>query len=121
MIESFDSIEAHGKFSEKLSDRAGNFGRTVGKAAAARGSGEAHNIATEAEKRVVKKIAAFINKLVKDEKPDGWYLAAETAITGQLKDSIAPEVKATLEKHVPANLTKAEKGEIIKRFLEKTA
>jgi hypothetical protein len=117
MIESIDSVEAHGKFSDKLSDRAGNFGRTVGQAAAARGSGEAHNIVSETEKRVVKKIAGFINKIVKDENPDGWYLAAEKAITSQLQEGIEPEVKTKLEKSIQANLTKAEKSEIIKRFV----
>jgi hypothetical protein len=117
MIESIDSIEAHGKFSDKLSDRAGNFGRTVGQVAAARGSGEAHNIETETEKRVIKKIAGFINKMVKDENPDGWYLATEKAINGQLQDSLDPEVRLKLEKHIQANLTKADKSEIIKRFV----
>lgn len=117
MIESIDSVEAHGKFSDKLSDRAGNFGRTVGQAAAARGSGEAHNIVSETEKRVIKKIAGFINKIVKDENPNGWYLAAEKSINGQLQDSIDTEVRLKLEKQVQANLTKSEKSEIIKRFI----
>jgi hypothetical protein len=114
LIENIDSVEVHGKFSDKLSDKAGNFGRAVGPAG---GSGEAHNIATETEKRVVKKIAGFINKIVKEENPDGWYLAAETAINGQLLDYIDADVKAKLEKHIQANLTKAEKSEIIKRFI----
>jgi hypothetical protein len=114
MIESFDSIEAHGRFADKLSDKAGNFGRAVGPAG---GSGEAHNITAETEKRVVKRIAGFINKIVKDEKPESWYLAAETAINGQLQDCIDAEVKAKLEKHIQANLTKADKNEIIKRFV----
>jgi len=114
MIESFDSLEAHGKFSDKLSDKAGNFGRAVGPAG---GSGEAHSIITETEKRALKKIAGFINRTVRDEKPISWYLAAETAINGQLLDLLDGDIRQKLEKHVQANLTKADKSEIIKRFV----
>lgn len=117
LIESIDSIEAHGKYSDKMSDRAGNFGGAVGKTAEAKGSGETLNIVMETEKRVIKKIAGFINKMVKDENPDSWYLAAEKAINSQVLNAIDPEVKTKLAKSIPANLTKADKSEIIKRFM----
>jgi len=50
LIESFDSVEAHGKYSEKVTDQAGKFGSASGKSWA-KGYGEAHNIDIENEKK----------------------------------------------------------------------
>jgi len=117
LIESFDAIDARGKFSDKFSDQAGNFGESVGKNSSAKGSGEAHNIEIENEKRLIKTIAKNIAKIVKDERCDVWHLAAEKAINGQILEFIEPGVKAKLQKNIPSNLTKADKTEIVNRFV----
>ncbi|HMK59604.1 MAG TPA: host attachment protein [Dissulfurispiraceae bacterium] len=117
LIEQFDSLEAHGKYSEKFSDQAGNFGESVGKSSFAKGSGEAHNIQIENEKRLIRNIARTINRIIAEEKCDGWHLAAEKAINGQIVESLDQVVKSKLEKNIAANLTKADKSEIIGRFL----
>ncbi len=117
LIESFDSLEAHGKYSEKVTDQAGNFGESVGKSSSAKGSGEAHNIDLENEKRMIRNIAKTINKIVKEEKCDNWHLAAEKGINSQILDSIDPAVKTRLEKNIPVNLTKLDKNEIVSRFV----
>jgi hypothetical protein len=116
LIESFDSVEAHGKYSEKVTDQAGKFGSASGKSWA-KGYGEAHNIDIENERRTVKNIAKTINKIIREEKCDGWHLAAEKAINGQIVDCLDAEVKAKLEKNIAADFTKVEKSEIINRFL----
>ncbi len=118
LIESFDSVEAHGKYSSKFSDQAGNFGESVGKGTFAKGSGEAHNIDIENEKRIVKNIAKSIAKIVASEKGcDAWHLAAEKSINGQILEFLDPGVKAKLEKNIASNLTKADKTEIVSRFV----
>ena len=117
LIESFDSLEAHGKFSDKVTDSAGKFGESVGKNSFVQGSGEAHNIDTENEKRLVKNIAKSINKIVIERNCDSWLLAAEKAINGQIVEYLDPAVKSKLEKNIAANLTKAEKTEIVSRFM----
>ena len=117
LIESFDSLEAHGKFSDKVTDSAGKFGESVGKNSFVQGSGEAHNIDTENEKRLVKNIAKSINKIVIERNCDSWFLAAEKAINGQIVEYLDPAVKSKLEKNIAANLTKAEKTEIVSRFM----
>jgi hypothetical protein len=116
LIESFDSLEAHGKYADKVTDQAGKFGSASGKSWA-KGYGEQHNIDTENEKRTIKNIARTINKIIRGEKCDGWHLAAEKAINGQIVESLDQEVKAKLEKNIAANLTKADKSEIVNRFL----
>ena len=57
LIESYDSIEAHGKLSDLLSDSAGRFGVGGGKNGAAKGYGEPHHIETEMEKTASKLIS----------------------------------------------------------------
>jgi hypothetical protein len=119
MIESFDLSEAHEKFSDKYSDQSGNFGGAVGKNAAATGFGEAHNITTEKEKRLVKNIAQSINRIIRADHCDGWYMAAVKTINNQVVALLDNEVKAKLEKNISADLTKAPKSEIIARFTAK--
>jgi len=116
LIESFDSIEAHGRYSEKVTDQAGKFGAANGKNWA-KGYGEAHNIDIENEKRIIKNIAKTIHKIIKEGPCDSWHLAAEKAINGQIVDCLEPAVKAKLEKNIAANLTKADKNEIVSRFV----
>jgi hypothetical protein len=116
LIESFDLLDAHEKFSDKYSDQSGNFGAAVGKNSSATGFGEAHNIAIEREKRLVKNIAQSINKIIRADHCDGWYLATVKAINGQVVSFLDNEVKAKLEKNISADLTKSPKSEIIARF-----
>jgi protein required for attachment to host cells len=117
LIDSFDSLEAHGKFSEKVTDSAGKFGESVGKNSSVQGSGEAHSIDLENERRSIKNIAKSINKMVIEKNCDAWLMAAEKAINGQIVEYLDPAVKAKLEKNIAANLTKADKTEIISRFM----
>jgi hypothetical protein len=116
MIDSYDSIEGHGKLVDKLSDTAGRFGRGGGKEEAAMGSGERHNIETETEKRLIKMIAKNIDALIAGEKCGVWHLAAAKKINRQVIDKLKPEVKAKLDKNITADLTKIDKSAILNYF-----
>ncbi|MDP2156122.1 MAG: host attachment protein [Nitrospirota bacterium] len=116
LIESYDSIEAHGKLSDKLSDTAGRFGVGGGKNGAAKGYGEPHNIELEMERKATKLIASDINAIIKKEGSPKWYLAASTMINSQILDNLEAEVKAKLDKNIMSNLTKTDKSDIMKHF-----
>ncbi len=116
LIESYDSIEAHGKLSDKLSDTAGRFGVGGGKNGAAKGYGEPHNIELEMERKATKLIASDINAIIKKEGSPKWYLAASTMINSQILDNLDAEVKAKLDKNIMSNLTKTDKSDIMKHF-----
>ncbi|GBD96238.1 MAG TPA: hypothetical protein ENG83_06295 [Nitrospirae bacterium] len=116
LIESYDSIEGHGKLGDKLSDAAGRFGRGGGKDEVAKGSGERHNIELETEKRLTKMIAKDIEALIGSEKCKKWYLAACEKINSQIIENLKPEVKAGLVKNIVGDLTKINKSEILSRF-----
>jgi hypothetical protein len=119
MIDSYDSIEGHGKLGDKLSDAAGRFSRGGGKDEVAQGSGERHNIGLETEKKIIKMIAKDIGAVVDSEKCEKWYLAAGEKINSQIVANLKPEVKAKLDKNIIANLSKINQFEILSHFIEK--
>jgi hypothetical protein len=116
LIESYDSIEAHGKLSDKLSDTSGRFGMGGGKNGAAKGYGEPHNIELEMEKKAAKLISNDINAIIKKEGSPKWYLAASKMINSQILDNLDAGVKAKLDKNIMSNLTKTDKSDIMKHF-----
>ena len=121
LIESYDSIEARLKLSDKLSDAAGRFRLSGGRNGKAAGYSEAHNLELETEKRLVKQIAMDISELVSREKCETWFLAANRDINAQIVDNLEPSVKAKLRKNVPCNLTKAGRNEILEHFSREEA
>jgi hypothetical protein len=121
LIESYESIEARLKLSDKLSDAAGRYRQDSGKNGKAAGFGEAHNIALEAEKRLIRQIAADITEIVLREKCDKWSLAAPRNINGQILDHLETHVKAKLGRNVPSNLTKTGKTELLTYFTSPAA
>ncbi len=116
LIESYDSIDGHGKLGEKLSDAAGRFRRGGRKEEAAKGSGERHNIKLETEKRLIKMIAKDIGTHVVSEKCDKWFLAAARKINRQIVENLKPEIKDKMSKNLSADLTKVKKSEILGHF-----
>jgi hypothetical protein len=116
LIESYDSVEAHGRLSDKLSDTSGRFGMAGGKNGAAKGYGEPHNMELEMEKKAAKLIAKDINSIISKEAPSKWYLAASKKLNSQILDGLESGVKAKLDKNITSNLTKTDKSEIMKYF-----
>lgn len=115
LIKSFDSIEAHEKLSESLTDQAGRFGLSGGKMGV-KGNGEAHSITNENSKRMTKRIAGNIERIVKSEESEGWCLAAPKALNNQILDNLDKSIKDRLQKNVSADLTKKSKTEVLRYF-----
>ena len=116
LIESYDSIEGHGKLGDKLSDTGGRFRRSGGKDEVAKGSGERHNIEREMEKKLSKMIAKDIDALIENENCNEWYLASGKKINRIIIDNLKPEVKDRLVKNITADLTGVGKSEILSHF-----
>jgi len=116
LIESYESIDGHGKLSEKLSDTAGRFEGGGGKGEVAKGYGEAHNLESELIRKLEKMIAMDINALVIKEDCESWYLAAGKKINKEIINKLEPEVKAKLKKNIPVDLTKVQKSDILSHF-----
>ena len=116
LIESYDSIDAHGKLGEKLSDRAGRFKRGEGQRKEAMGSGEPHNMKTELERRLTKLIANDITTLITKEDFPKWDLSAPGKINGKIIEHLAPAVKNKLGRSITADLTRTAKSKILSYF-----
>lgn len=112
---SYDSIEAHGRLGDRLSDEAGRFGVNGGRKGI-KGYGEPHNIRLEMRRKLIKQIANEINNLIKNTKYEKWCLAAGKNINNQIIKNLEPAVKERLEKNVMADLTKTRKSEILDYF-----
>jgi len=116
LVESYDSVEGHGKLSEKVSDGAGRFGVGGGKNGAPKGYGEPHNIELEAEKKAAKLIAKDIVAIIGREGIKKWWFAAANKLNSLIMENLDPEIKAKMDKNINSNLTKTNKSEILKHF-----
>jgi hypothetical protein len=115
LIESYDSVEAHARLVDKVSDSAGRFSRKAG-GTKAKGYPEPHNIALEEEKKSIKKIADDIDALIEKNDSGEWYFAAPTEINSRIVEKLSPETRARLAKNVSADITKAKKADILSYF-----
>jgi hypothetical protein len=116
LVESYDSIEAHGKLSERVSDGAGRFSEGGGKNGAAKGYGEPHNIELEAEKKTAKLIAKDIAAIIGREGIKKWWFAAANKLNSLVIEHLDTDIKAKMDKNINSNLTKTNKSEILKHF-----
>jgi hypothetical protein len=118
LLEEFESPEAHGKLVEKVTDLSGRFGRGSGpvNGPGAMSDGERHNLELEMRKRLVRQLAQRFNHLARPKEVERCLLAASKEINRQLLDELEPQVRAKIEKNIPADLTKLEPGEILRRF-----
>jgi hypothetical protein len=118
LVEEFNNADAHGKLVEKVSDLSGRFPRSSGmsNATGAMSDGERHNIELEARKRMVRQLAQRINALLRSKDFERCLLAASREINHQLIEELEPQVRAKIEKNIPADLTKLERAEILHRF-----
>jgi hypothetical protein len=118
LIESYDSIEAHGKLLDRITDQAGRFRMNGGKGgnSKVKGYGEPHNMKLEEEKRLIKLIAKDINTIIGREKCEAWCFAAPAELNNRIVENLLPDVRAKLGKNVTCNLTRSRKMDILGQF-----
>ena len=118
LVEEFNSADAHEKLVDKVTDLSGRFPRRAGVANArgAMSDGERHNIKLELRKRLVRQLARRLNALARSKDVERCLLAASREINHQLLEELEPQVRAKIEKNVPADLTKLDRAEILRHF-----
>lgn len=118
LVEEFENTDAHGRLVEKVTDMSGRFPRSTGmsNAKGAMSDGERHNIELELRKRMVRQLAQRLNALARPQEVERCLLAASREINHQLLDELEPQVRAKIEKNVPADLTKLDGAEILRHF-----
>jgi protein required for attachment to host cells len=118
LVEEFEGTDAHRKLVDNVTDLAGRFPRSGGAAGGkgAMSDGERHNIELEKRKRLVRQLAQRLNGLVGGAQVERCLLSASREINHQLLEELEPQVRAKIEKNVAADLTKVERGEILRHF-----
>ncbi len=118
LVDEFTSADAHGKLVDKVTDLAGRFPRRGGTATArgAMSDGERHNIELESRRRLVRQLAQRLNGLARDPEVERCLLAASREINHPLLEELEPQVRAKIEKNVPADLTKVKRGDLLRHF-----
>lgn len=118
LVEEFNNADAHERLVEKVSDLSGRFPRATRAATgSAMSDGERHNIALEHRKRCVRALATRFTAVVKSTRPEHCYLAASREINNPLLAELEPQVRTKIERNLPADLTKVDKAELLRRFV----
>ncbi len=110
--------------SEQVTDQAGRFA-AAGAPGSARGCGmshgEAHNLQTEDERRLIQKLASRIDAVIAKRSPSRWILAVPSAILPRVKDALHPSSKKILVETQAADLTKLSVKQVESRFFKPIA
>ncbi len=114
LLEQYQIPDAHSHLVEKVSDQSGRFPR--GSKNGQMSDGERHNIDLELRKRFIRQLANRLNTLAGSAEIDRCFLAVSREINNQLVGELHPQVRAKIQKNVPADLTKLEHTAILNHF-----
>jgi hypothetical protein len=117
LIQAFDMADAHGKFSDKVTDFAGRFPVTenAGRHRGAASIGE-RKLETEIDRRIYKQLADQIAKIVRQDGIEGWSFAAAPEIHGAIVDLLPVAVRDRIVEHVKSDLVKVEPAKLTSHF-----
>lgn len=117
LLDSFEAVETHGRYEDKVTDQAGRFqGRSQAGGSLIGGADEHGTIDIENQRRACKHIAARVNELVKREKPETWLLAVPPEIQKIVLDHLDDEAVKRLAQTVHANLLKTDPSRLAGHF-----
>lgn len=111
LITDINYIEPRKKIKDIQSDQSGRFGGQVGAS-----TGEEHDTALERDERTLKEISKEIKKIIEKEAPSAWHLAFPKESHKKLEELLSANIKKTLVKIVPSNLTKTPKEKLLSHF-----
>lgn len=115
LLEDLQLTGAHERITDQVSDLAGRFGKGGGPGTGA-SAGERHNIELEHRRRLVRQLTDRLHRLIHPEEVDACYFAASKEIHHQILDNLEARVRSKITKHIPADLTKLDKVELLSRF-----
>lgn len=117
LIEAYDTIEGREKPGARYTDSPGAFRRkSSSEHYSSGGFGERHTLNNERLRRLLKLTANTINDILVREGMPKWHLCACKSINNSLIASLSKGARTRLKSNTRADLTKAEKSEILTRF-----
>jgi hypothetical protein len=109
--------EGRRRFDEMVTDMAGRHTGPTQKSWGAPMTDD-HNLRLETKRRLIKKIAAEIERLVEREDAETVWLAADPDINPRILEELAPAIRSRIEKNISLDLTKARANEVLDHFLD---
>lgn len=115
LVQAFDTTDAHGKLSDKVTDSAGRY--AADGAGAHLGASIAETkLENETDRRIYKQLADQIAKIVKSDAANGWSFAAAAEIHGAIVDLLPNDVRNRIVEHVKSDLVKIESAKLPSHF-----
>ena len=117
LLEQFRTA-ANRKLVEEVTDQAGRFPRATVAPNIMGGmsQGERHNIELEKRKRCTRQLANQIDSLLQNSEFERCFVAASREINHALMEELNPRSRAKIEMTLAADLTKADKSDLLERF-----
>lgn len=115
LLDEFVLGNGHGRFQDQVTDQAGRYHAPAGGKWSAP-YGERHNIDLEQRRRLVKQLSDQLEGLLRKPGVETCFLAASKEINHQIVESLDGQLRAKIEKNLPADFTKLEKAELLERF-----
>ena len=117
-VEEFNNADAHGKLGDKVSDLSGRFPRSRGRRTRREPCRTASVIISSWNRASAwcASLRSSSTRWREAKDVERCLLAASREINHQLLDELEPQVRAKIEKNIPADLTKLERAEIMRHF-----
>src|SRR5262245_19637986 len=106
--------EAHLPFKSRVTDMAGRRAGPTRTWAAP--MGDDHNFRLETRRRLIKRIAAHVERLIRRDGEEGCWLAAPGTIDQSLLEELPAMIRQRIEKTVSLDLTKEQPRQLVARF-----
>ena len=119
LVEDMNFTEAHGRFSEKVTDQSGRFPMTENAGpsmTSQQSSYEALPALAETERRLTRLLAREITMILDRERTEQWYFAANSEIHDAVMEGIPPALTERLMRDVHADLLKTPTPEVLSHF-----
>lgn len=115
-VDEFILEEAHERFAELVTDRAGRRASPSQKSRAAP-VGDAHNLELETRRRLIKQIAGHIEQLMNRDSEAECWLAAEKEIIHQIFEELPQNFRSRIVKNIARDLVKVSQKELVEQFI----
>ncbi len=116
LVQAFDITDAHGRYDDKLTDRAGRFPVSDGNGRHANAIAERTALETENDRRICKQLAEHIAEVVKREAAEGWSFAAPASIHSSVTQLLPASLRNRVVEHVKSDLVKIESSKLSNHF-----
>ena len=115
LVQAFNTTDAHGKMGDKLSDNAGRFAASDG-SGVHQASVADSKLETETDRRIYKKLADEIARVVRSDGGGGWSFAAPAEMHKAIVDLLPNETRERIVEHVKSDLMRIEPAQLREHF-----